>query len=212
MWRHSAPKRGWLTRHGFSEGAPSYFYLQAVELMTAVECLPRLDSVGRFPKADVGREMASVRMEEFLEPVTEDPEFLERETMRRLGTTMSSGVLSAFACELALKAICLTVTGEAKKSHDLVVLYGGLPRGSRDRITADLSDMDEIIEESRHLFWQLAVFRAASWGVGDAGTNRCPASESSGQRRKGASGRGRHGGTRVRCGDECDQKDAERGR
>ena len=157
--RHSPPKRGWLTRHGFPEGAPSYFYLQASELITAVECLPRFVTVGRFPKTDLTEdESLGVYMHEFLLPVSEDPQFSERDMMRRLGSTMASGVLSAFACELAIKAICLTVRGEAKKTHDLSTLYGNLPISSRDRLAADLHDIEAIIDDSRHFFGDWRYF------------------------------------------------------
>ena len=151
--RHSQPKRGWLTRHGFPEGAPSYFYLQAMELITAVECLPRYNTVARFPKVDFNEdESLSVHMHEHLLPFSDDPQFSERDMMRRLGSTMASGVMSAFACELAIKAICLTVHGEAHKTHDLLALYDNLPNISRDRLSADLHDIEAVIEDSRHLF------------------------------------------------------------
>ena len=157
--RHSRPKRGWLTRHGFPEGAPSYFYLQALELITSVECLPRYTTVGRFPKTDFNEdESLSVHMHEHVLPFSDDPQFSERDMIRRLGSTMGSGVLSAFACELAIKAICLTVNGEARRTHDLLTLYSNLPKNSRVRLVADLHDIEAVIDDSRHLFGDWRYF------------------------------------------------------
>lgn len=151
--RHSARRSGWLTREGFPEGSPSYFYLQAVELMAAVECLLRFEAVARFPEAERTEDGSiAVAIDEYLQPFSDDPQFPEREMMRRLGSTMSSGMLSAFACELAIKAICLTANGEAKKTHDLMALYCRLPEASRNRLVADLHDIEEIISDSRHVF------------------------------------------------------------
>ena len=156
---HSQPKRGWLTRHSFPEGAPSYFYLQAWELMAAVECLPRYISVTHFPKTDINEDDSlSVHMHEHLPSFTDYPQFSEHDMIRRLGSTMGSGVLSAFACELVIKAICLTVHGEAQRTHDLSVLYGNLPNSSHRRLVADLHNIEAEIHDCRHLFGDWRYF------------------------------------------------------
>ena len=54
--------------------------------------------------------------------------------MKRLGSTMTIAMMSAFACELAMKAIRLTRMDEAQKIHDLWLLYSDLPEDSRARM------------------------------------------------------------------------------
>ena len=60
--------------------------------------------------------------------VSDDPQFQERRLVRKMGRTLTAAMISAFACELAMKAIALTAKDEAAKSHDLDALYAELPR------------------------------------------------------------------------------------
>ena len=46
-------KRGWLTRNDFPPGSPGFLLLQAKTLMSALERLPREESVARFPDVDL---------------------------------------------------------------------------------------------------------------------------------------------------------------
>lgn len=49
----------------------------------------------------------------------DDIQFRERRLLRNLGETLTAAMISAFACELAMKAISLTVNDQALKTHDL---------------------------------------------------------------------------------------------
>ena len=68
-------------------------------------------------------------------------------------------MIAAFACELALKAISLTCTDEASKSHDLLDLFDHLPRESRDRIEADFSTIRDVLTENRGTFGKCVISR-----------------------------------------------------
>ena len=54
--------------------------------------------------------------------------------MKRLGSTMTIAMMSAFACELAMKAIRLTRMDEFRKSHDLWQLFQDLSEDSKARM------------------------------------------------------------------------------
>ena len=70
-------------------------------------------------------------------------------------------MIAAFACELAMKAISLTCTDEASKSHDLLDLFDHLPRESRDRIEADFSIIRDVLTENRGTFGARRYFEVA---------------------------------------------------
>ena len=69
-------------------------------------------------------------------------------------------MIAAFACELALKAISLTCTDEARKTHDLLELFDNLPGDSRDRLEADFSTMRDVLTEHRGTFGTWRYFEA----------------------------------------------------
>ena len=54
---------------------------------------------------------------------------------------MARGMMSAFACELAMKAVSLTVNDAARKTHDLLCLYDHLPKSSKQRLEFDFPDI-----------------------------------------------------------------------
>ena len=115
--------RRWLTRIGFPLGEAAYLYVQARLLVAAVS--------GLYASHDE----AVVR---FREPApSDDPRSDERDLNRRLGSTMARGMMSAFACELAMKAISLTVNDEARKIHDLLLLYRGNSRPSTSHLSVN---------------------------------------------------------------------------
>ena len=135
-------KRHWLTRRSFPAGSAGYLFLQAEVLMSGVERFPRHLSVMRSPKEQLG----------------EHSKTREKETMKRLGSTMTIALMSAFACELAMKAICLTLRDEVRKSHDLWKLYSNLPEDSKTRIEEDFPEVCSAIKDVRHTFGKWRYF------------------------------------------------------
>ncbi len=140
---------GWLTRNDFPEGSAGFLFLQARALMSGVEGLPREMSVVRFPAFDMN-----------------DDETQKSELMKRLGSTMTVAMMSAFASELAMKAICLTRMDEARKSHDLLRLYRDLPPDSRQRTEADFPGIESTLERGRHTFDKWRYFEVNMGGRG----------------------------------------------
>ncbi len=69
-------------------------------------------------------------------------------------------MIAAFACELTLKAISLTCTDEAKKTHDLLELFEHLPEESRDRLEADFSTIRDVLRQNRGNFGAWRYFEA----------------------------------------------------
>ena len=67
-------------------------------------------------------------------------------------------MISAFACELAMKAISLTCKDEAIKTHDLLDLFHALPEESQSRITADYLEIEEVIDQGRQTFGKWRYF------------------------------------------------------
>ena len=118
-----------LTRHDFPPGSPGFFVLQATVLMASVEDVssPGGWSIADFPHVrfrDDGTAVCTL----YTSGMTDDPQFRERRLTRRMGQTMTAAMISAFACELAMKAITLTAEDKAAKTHDLLALYRNLPR------------------------------------------------------------------------------------
>ena len=101
-------KEGWLTRSEFAAGSAGFLFLQAKALMSGVERLPREESVVRFSDVDVNDDgSATVYLSKKM--LGEHSKTTEYELMKRLGSTMTIGMMSAFACELAMKASGLRV-------------------------------------------------------------------------------------------------------
>ncbi|MCY4461109.1 MAG: hypothetical protein OXC26_12065 [Albidovulum sp.] len=92
------------------------------------------------------------------EGLKDDPKYLDNRLRKRVGATMIEAMTAAFACELAMKAICLACTDEAPKSHDLIELHNGLPTASRQRIAADYPEIAETLQAGRHTFGQWRYF------------------------------------------------------
>ena len=158
-------KEHWLTRSGFPAGSAGFLFLQARALISGVERLPRELSVTRFWDFDM-HDDGSTTMYVPEEDLGEHPKTHEHELMKRLGSTMTIAMMSAFACELAMKAIRLTCMDEARKSHDLWRLYRDLPSDSRERIEEDFSEVDSVLKSARHTFDKWRYFEANVGGRG----------------------------------------------
>lgn len=155
----------WLTRREFPPGAPGFLVLQARVLMSGVERLPREVSVARFPNLDL-HDDGSARVYWFPEELSEHSSTTEYELMKRLGSTMTIAMMSAFACELAMKAILLTRKDEARKSHDLWRLYRDLPDDCRARVENDYSEFVSVLKRARYTFDKWRYFEANIGGRG----------------------------------------------
>ncbi len=69
-----------------------------------------------------------------------------------LGSNMRDAMVSAFCCELAMKAICLTFEDIAPRSHDLHELFTHLPEQSQARVKADYSEIEAVLLRERQTF------------------------------------------------------------
>ena len=158
-------KERWLTRSEYPAGSAGFLFLQARALMSGVERLPRELSVSRLPDVDMHDDgSATVHLSK--EELGEHSKAQEYELMKRLGSTMTIIMMSAFACELVMKAIRLTRMDKARKSHDLWELYCDLPPDSRARIKEDFPEVDSVLEEARHTFDKWRYFEANGAGGG----------------------------------------------
>ena len=160
-------KEGWLTRGKFPAGSAGFLFLQARALMSGVERLPRELSVARFSDVEL-RDDGSAAVYLSKKQLGEHSRTGDYELMKRLGSTMTIAMMSAFACELAMKAIRLTRMNEARRSHDLWLLYRDLPAGSKRRTKEDYPDIDSVLRKARHTFDKWRYFEA---NVGGRGMN-----------------------------------------
>ena len=159
------PREGWLTRREFPGGSAGFLFLQARALMSGVERLPRELSVARFWDFDM-HDDGSATLHVPTKELSESPKASENELMKRLGSTMTIAMMSAFACELAMKAIRLTRMDEARKSHDLWRLYRDLPEDSRSRMEEDFPEVGSVLKKARHTFGSWRYFEANVGGRG----------------------------------------------
>ena len=155
-----------IDRNGFPPGSPGYFVLQATTLMASVEDIfhPHMRSVADFPHVrfrDDGTAVWTVSTE----GISDDPQFHERRLLRNLGETLTTAMISAFACELAMKAVSLTVKDEALRKHDLKRLYDDLPEPSRRRVAADFPGIAAALKAGRQTFDSWRYFETT---VGEA--------------------------------------------
>ena len=138
--------REWLTRKDFPLGTAAYLYLQARLFVAAVSDMYAStdEAVVRFRKAKT----------------RDDPRHREHDLNRRLGSTMARGMMSAFACELVMKAVSLTVDDEVRKTHDLLCLYDHLPESSRQRLEFDFPDIRKVMQKGQHTFGEWRYFQS----------------------------------------------------
>ena len=161
------PNKSRLTRRAFPAGTPGMLFLQAKILMAGVQRATSQDevSVVDFPKVerkDDGSLAASLSMD----GLNEDPQYHDYKLMGNLGSAIVEGMISAFACELALKAISLTCNDETLKTHDLLNLFNQLPQESKNRIKADYADIERVLREGRQTFGKWRYFETNVGGKG----------------------------------------------
>ena len=159
--------RNKLTRHDFPPGSPGFLFIQARILLMGVADLsnPGEMSVTHIPDVHVKDDESSDVLPS-PEGVENDPQYLDNRLWNRMGTTMIEAMTAAFACELAMKAICLACTDEAPRTHDLIELHDSLPAPSRQRMAADYPEIADTLEAGRHTFGQWRYFEV---NVGEAG-------------------------------------------
>lgn len=155
-------RRDKIDRNRFPPGSPGFFILQATTLMASVEDIshPQSRSVADFPQVsfrDDGTAVWTVSME----GISDDPQFHERRLLRNLGETLTAAMISAFACELAMKAVSLTANDESLKKHDLKQLYDDLPEPSRLRVVADYPSIATALDAGRQTFGNWRYFETA---------------------------------------------------
>ena len=71
------------------------------------------DSIADFPDYRVNTD-GSVTVRIDAHALSQNPRHQEQELLTRAGLLLGNGMIAAFACELALKAISLTCTDEAR--------------------------------------------------------------------------------------------------
>ena len=139
--------------------------MQAKVLMSGVERLPRDMTAASFGEVDLHVDgSATIRLP--IEEMTEDPQFRSYDLMQKLGSAMTTALMSAFACELAMKAIRLTRLDEARKQHDLHILYRDLPDDSRIRMEIDYPGIEAVLKKARHSFGRWRYFETNIEGGG----------------------------------------------
>ena len=158
-------KHGWLTRNEFPGGSAGFLLLQARVLMSGVERVPRELSVVPFWDIDINDDgLATLHVPS--KELREDTKTREDELMKRLGSTMTIAMMSAFACELAMKAIRLTRMDEARRKHDLWLLYRDLPDDSRARVEEDYPEIGAVLKKARYTFDKWRYFEVNMGGKG----------------------------------------------
>ena len=156
-------KEGLLTRSGFPPGAPGHLFLQASILMAGLERFPLEMSVSGLDGIHL-KDDGTALVPSSIEEIREDPQYPEYSLKQRMGSTMTATMMGAFACELAMKAISLTVGDEAKKEHDLLALFDDLPEPSRKRVEGDFADIRCVMAKSRYLFDKWRYFDSSVGG------------------------------------------------
>ena len=129
--------------------------------------------------------------------LSEDSKTSENELMKRLGSTMTIAMMSAFACELAMKTIRLTRMDEARKSHDLWQLFQDLSEDSKARMEEDFPENRVSAEEGAQHLRQMAILRSECERLRHERDDRHRAGVRSGKGGAGASRRGRADGAWV---------------
>ena len=97
-----------------------------------------------------------------LEGAVDDPYHEETELRTNMGSTMVKSLISAFSCELTMKAISLTSRDAAIGTHDLLDLFDDLPQVSRGRATLDYPGIRTVLEQHRQTFGEWRYFDAAA--------------------------------------------------
>ena len=160
--RYPRSPKGRLTRHEFRAGAAGWLFLQARALIDGLSRATdhHRDSIANFADFRVNADgSVSVRLD--TDGLSENPRRHQQELLATTGGLLGSGMIAAFACELALKAISVTCTDEAMRTHDLLKLLDHLPRESRDRLQADFPAVRDVLTDSRGRFGEWRYFETA---------------------------------------------------
>ena len=157
----SKSPRGMLTRREFPAGSPGWLFLQARALLDGVSGSTDYArvSIADFPDYRVNAD-GSVTVRIDAHALSQNPRHREQELLTRAGLLLGNGMIAPFACELALKAISLTCTDAARKTHNLQELFDDLPGDSRDRLQADFSTIRDVLTEHRGTFGTWRYFEA----------------------------------------------------
>ena len=164
--RAEGNKQGKLTRNSFPVGTPGLLFIQAKILIKGVEDLSNLHERSITELAGFEVQDDAIVMDKARERIREDGKDPEYRMIRQLGCYMSAAMLAAFACELVMKAICLTCKDEAIQDHDLLELYRDLPEASQRRTKADYEKIEEVMKKGRHTFGNWRYFET---NVGEEG-------------------------------------------
>lgn len=160
-----ARERGtsFLTRHTVPAGEAGYLYLQAKLLVAAAQSLPWEMAIHRWDEVDPPgpREVRIERLDEsgihFAVDVASRA--APGTWVERAGAIMMRGLMAAFSCEVALKAILMTRCHRARMIHDLWELYSDLPEDSRARLKADYTAIGDVLKECGKIFDKSRYFQ-----------------------------------------------------
>ena len=152
-----------LTRDTIPAGEAGYLYLQAKLLAAAARSLPFETAIHRWDELDLAGPL-KLRIDRLDESgIHLDVDVASRADPgvweERAGALMMRGLIAAFSCEVALKAILMTRCHRAKKVHDLWELYSDLPEDSRARLEADYSDIGNVLKGPGKIFHESRYFQ-----------------------------------------------------
>ena len=150
---------GKVGRGQFPLDTPGLLFIQARLLTDGLTTVQGLDegSIGVFPRSQINSDgtLTLIYPEEQIE---RGPKYREERMMAMMGANMIAAMSSAFACELVMKAICLTAKNQALKSHDLADLYADLPPTSVERTEVYHPEIQTSLERGRGRFGDWRYF------------------------------------------------------
>lgn len=144
-----------LDRKDFPEGTPAALYFEAILLMSSVAQFPLTErrSIGRrvgLARDTDGNTVLDIATD--TEKWQQDAKIEQREAAIKMGTNLSTAMLSAFSCELVMKAISLTTSNRAQRTHNLADLYANLPPSSRSRLETDFPEIQQVMANNTKTF------------------------------------------------------------
>ncbi|MDE0309032.1 MAG: hypothetical protein OXI60_04270 [Acidiferrobacterales bacterium] len=146
-----------LCRKSFPIGSPALLTLQAQALVSSIEIPNNLFQTLNIPFIDLQND-GTARVGDSDELDSGPTTILRDQAMQALGSVMRNSMVGAFSCELTMKGITLSLSGTAKKTHDLHDLYLDLPDESKRRIERDQPDVADVLEQSREIFGKWRYF------------------------------------------------------
>ena len=150
---------GKVGRGQFPLGAPGLLFIQARLLTDGLTTVPGFDegTIGVFPHSQLNSD-GTLTLIYPQEQIERGPKYREERMMAMMGANMIAAMSSAFACELVMKAICLTAKNQALKSHDLADLYADLPPTSVERMEVYHPEIQTSLEQGRGRFGDWRYF------------------------------------------------------